>query len=93
MCGRRESAGARAVYIGPWRRAGGEDKYSEQRKGGRHAAMDGGLRRRKDTRMIMAGVRARERKIVDMVKFSARNEQGTRDKDKVGCCSHIDHRS
>ena len=33
--------------------------------------------------MIMAGVRARERKIVNMVKFSARNEQGTRDKEKV----------
>ena len=29
------------------------------------------------------GVRARERKIVNMVKFSARNEQGTRDKEKV----------
>ena len=41
---------------------------------------EGGLKRDEDHGR---GVRARERKIVNMVKFSARNEQGTRDKEKV----------
>ena len=43
----------------------------------------GGLKRKGREDDHGRGVRARERKIVDMVKFSARNEQGTRDKEKV----------
>lgn len=47
--------------------------------------MDGGvgLKRKGREDDHGRGVRARERKIVNMVKFSARNEQGTRDKEKV----------
>ena len=69
--------------IKPWRPSRIASGYEKRGKEGNIREGGGSIREKGREDDHGRGVRARERKIVNMVKFSARNEQGTRDKEKV----------
>ena len=71
------------MYIEPWWPSRVRAVYQKRGKEDNIWDGGGGLKRKGQEDDHGRGVRARERKIVNMVKFSARNEQGTRDKEKV----------
>lgn len=75
--------GATGEYIEPWRRSSVREGNQNRGKEGNIGLEEDGLKRKGPEDDHGRGVRARERKIVNMVKFPARNEQGTRDKEKV----------